>query len=99
MVTANFSTDFLLNSPFLLEFVAQGYIVITISVDYDNIINLLQGLTIIAKALVPIIQLLPAECTTIVAAGSGAHLGSAVIGGLPADVTFKKIYGKSAQLS
>lgn len=67
--------------------------------DYDNIINLLQGLTIIAKALVPIVKLLPADCTTIVAAGSGAHLGAAVIGGLPADVTFKKILGNIPQLA
>lgn len=70
---------------------------ITIGVEYDNVINLLQGLTIIAKSLVPIIELLPADCTTIVAAEAGAHLGAAVIGGLPKDVTFKKIIGKIAK--
>lgn len=33
------------------------------------------------------------------AAGSGAHLASAVIGGLSKEVTFKKIIGKFAKIS
>lgn len=71
---------------------------ITIAVDYDNIINLLQGLTIIAQNLVPIIELLPPDLTTIVAGGAGAHLGAAVIGGLPEGVKFKKIIGNNTTL-
>lgn len=95
-----FSSSFLrfLNFLFCLELVSQGNVVITVAVEYDNIINVLQGLLGIAKALRPIVQLLPAESTTIVAAGAGAHLGAAVIGGLPKNVTFKKIIGKAEKL-
>lgn len=77
---------------------SKGNIVITVGVEYDNIINVLQGLTIIAKSLVPIVKLLPAEHTTIVAAGAGAHLGSAIIGGLPKNIKFKKIIGKFVKI-
>lgn len=58
----------------------------------------MQGLLGIAKALGPIVQLLPAESTTVVAAGAGAHLGAAVIGGLPKNIKFKKIIGKVVNL-
>lgn len=83
---------------FCLELVSQGNVVITVAVEYDNIINVLQGLLGIAKALRPIVQLLPAEKTTVVAAGAGAHLGSAVIGGLAKNIKFKKIIGKAKAL-
>lgn len=68
------------------------------AVEYDNIINLLQGLLGISKALVPIVELLPAEHTIVVGAEAGAHLGSAIIGGLPKNIKFKKIFGEVSKI-
>lgn len=70
---------------------------ITIAVDYDNIINLLQAILPIAKALDPLVKLIPAKKTTIIGIDAGVHLGAAVIGGLRSTASFKKIIGSSFQ--
>lgn len=68
--------------------------VITVHVDVDNLINLLQAAADLAKLLLPIFKALPVARTSIIAAGVGAHLGAAVLGQLPVNIQVQQIIGE-----